>query len=393
MQGPYSWRPPSYWYDNRYQGSNGSCAEQGDNESIPPYESLKKFIPEDKLWPINEWWHYHAGSTNRNSTLANAALVVEKRYGASKSAAEFAEKAQLAHYESTRAQFEAFAANGWEDHKMTIYWMLNSHWPSFFGHIIDYYLKPGGAYFGAKKGLGPVNIVYDYYASGDRTKARIIVVNQTLTPLSDLRASVAVLDLEGAVKFSTMAARISAPPNSSVVALEIPRVKEMASVFFVRCQLRDRAQHLLAENVYWHSNTEDELGPPEKENAFDASLVHWADLTALNSMKPARLSVTGSTKHAGGWLTATVTLKNESNVPAFFVRAEIANIAGGDEILPITWSDNYVTVFGGESIALQARYHVADSGGSARMVRVEGHNVPVITGTLESSLSATDTHH
>ena len=173
---------------------------------------------------------------------------------------------------------------------MTMYWMLNSHWPSFFGHIIDYYLKPGGAYFGAKKGLRPINIVYDYYASADRTKAKIFVVNQTLTPLSDLQASVALLDLDGAVKFSTKAAKVSVPPNSSVVALEIPRVKEMAPVFFVRCQLRDRSQRLLAENVYWDSNTEDELGPPEKENAFDSSLVHWADLTALNSMKTARLS-------------------------------------------------------------------------------------------------------
>jgi exo-1,4-beta-D-glucosaminidase len=393
MQGPYSWRPPSYWYNNRYRGSNGSCAEQGDNESIPPYESLRKFIPEDKLWPINEWWHYHAGSTDRNSTLANAALVVEKRYGASNSAAEFAEKAQLAHYENTRAQFEAFAANGWDDHKMTMYWMLNSHWPSFFGHIIDYYLKPGGAYFGAKKGLLPVNIVYDYYASADRTKARIFVVNQTRTPLSDLQASVALLDLDGAVKFSTRATRVSAPPNSSVVAVEIPRVKEMASMFFVRCQLRDRTQHLLAENVYWDSNTEDESGPPEKENAFDASLVHWADLTALNGMKPARLSVTGNEKQTEGWVTAAVTLKNESNAPAFFVRAEIVNNTNGDEILPITWSDNYVTVFAGESIALEARYRAADSGGPARTVRVQGHNVSVITATLESSPSAGGSRH
>ena len=43
--------------------------------------------------------------------------------------------------------------NGWANHKMTLYWMLNNHWPSFFGHIFDYYLKPGGAYFGAKMGL------------------------------------------------------------------------------------------------------------------------------------------------------------------------------------------------------------------------------------------------
>ena len=98
--------------------------------------------------------------------------------------------------------------------------------------------------------------------------------------------------------------------------------------------MRDRTQHLLAENVCWDSNTEHELGPPEKENAFDASLVLWADLTALNSMKPARLSVTGNDKQTDGWVTAAVTLKNESNAPAFFVRAEIVNNANGDEILP-----------------------------------------------------------
>ena len=45
MSGPYSWRPPSYWFSDQYKATTGSCAEQGDNESIPPYESLKKFIP------------------------------------------------------------------------------------------------------------------------------------------------------------------------------------------------------------------------------------------------------------------------------------------------------------------------------------------------------------
>jgi exo-1,4-beta-D-glucosaminidase len=103
--------------------------------------------------------------------------------------------------------------------------------------------------------------------------------------------------------------------------------------------------------------------------------------------------VTGNAKQTDGWVTADVTLKNESNVPAFFVRAEIVNNANGDEILPITWSDNYVTVFGGESMTLEARYRVADSGELARTVRVQGHNLPVITATLESSVSATGGRH
>ena len=46
---------------------------------------------------------------------------------------------------------------------MTIYWMLNNHWPSFFGNIFDYYLRPGGAYLRREEGpaaaVGRVRLV------------------------------------------------------------------------------------------------------------------------------------------------------------------------------------------------------------------------------------------
>jgi exo-1,4-beta-D-glucosaminidase len=384
MEGPYSWRPPTYWYDNRYKGSNGSCAEQGDNESIPPYESLKKFIPADKLWPLNDWWFYHAGSTERNSTLANAALVTEKRYGPSQNASQFAEKAQLAQYESTRAQFEAFAANGWPDHKMTLYWMLNSHWPNFFGHIIDYYLKPGGAYFGAKKGLKPVNIVYDYYGGGDHSTGKIFVVNRTLAALSGLEASIALIDPDGSVRFSRKSGRVDAPANSSVTALELPRLENLPAVFFVRCQLRDHGGRILAENIYWDSTAKDVLVPPDKENAFDSSQIAWADFAPLNSMKPATVAATGQFSESDGWITAQVALRNPSSVPAFFLRAEITNSGDANEILPVTWSDNYVTIFGGESMMLEARFRPSEVGHGGMVLRVGGHNVPSFTEKLQA---------
>src|SRR5215472_6805721 len=382
MEGPYSWRPPSYWYDNHYKGSNGSCAEQGDNESIPPYESLKKFIPREKLWPVNDWWFYHAGSTERNNNLANASLVMEKRYGPSQSAAEFAEKAQLAHYENTRAQFEAFAANGWEDHKMTMYWMLNSHWPSFFGHIIDYYLEPGGAYYGAKKGLQPINIVYDYYATGDRSTANIYVVNQKLTALSGAQASVEFIKLDGSVVFSREQRGIQAGPLSSVRILELHRVPSLTSPFFVRCRLRDDSGHVLANNVYWQSTTDDDVGPAENDNAFRLQQVSWADLTALKQMERAEVQIEEKVQETHSGAFAAVTLTNKSKVPAFFVRAEIANGAGGDEILPIIWSDNYVTLFAGESATLNAQLY--SHTGNAAVVRIQGYNVPAKEEALQA---------
>ena len=170
MEGPYSWRPPAYWFSGKYPPSRGSSAEQGDNEHIPTLESLKKFIPSDKLWPINDTWLFHAGALPKANTLGNVQRAVDTRYGPSSNVEEFVRKAQVAHYESTRAQFEDFAATGWSNHKMTLYWMLNSHWPSFYGNIIDYYLSPGGSYYGAKKGLRPLSVVFDAYATGDHSR-------------------------------------------------------------------------------------------------------------------------------------------------------------------------------------------------------------------------------
>jgi len=172
------------------------------------------------------------------------------------------------------------------------------------------------------------------------------------------------------------------PPNSSVTALEVPRVKNLPSVFFVRCQLRDRNGQSLADNVYWDSTSEDVLAPPDKEKAFDSSQIAWADLTPLNSMKPATVAVTGQSSESDGWITARVLLRNESSVPAFFVRAEITNSGDADEILPVTWSDNYVTIFGGESMMLEARFRTSDAGHGGMVLRVGGHNVPAFTEKL-----------
>ena len=195
MAGPYSWRPPTYWFSGRYGATRGSSAEQGDNEHIPPFATLKTFIPADKLWPINDTWYFHAGSDPKNSMLTSIRRAVVRRYGSSSSAEEFTRKAQLAHYESTRAQFEAFAANGWDNHKMTIYWMLNSHWPSFFGNIFDYYLRPGGPITGPRRGCGRCRWCSIRTRPATTPKHNVTVVNQTPNDQQNLRVRVRVYDL------------------------------------------------------------------------------------------------------------------------------------------------------------------------------------------------------
>ena len=329
MAGPYSWRPPSYWFAGRYAATRGSTAEQGDNEQIPPFASLKKFIPPDKLWPINDAWFFHAGSNPKNAALTSIRRAVDRRYGVSNSAEEFARKAQLAHYESTRAQFEAFAAGGWDNHKMTIYWMLNNHWPSFFGHIFDYYLRPGGAYYGAKKGLRPLSVVFDSYATGNHDHANITVVNQTPTDQKGLAVRVRVYDLQGRVRDDRSAGDINVTSGGAVQVLALPRLARDSSVLFVRAQLLDTTGKVVSENVYWQSQQLDDVGDPSNDSAFELKQRSWADMTGLNYMTQVPLDVTASRTANPGDDRVTIRLHNPSQRVAFFERAELISTPEG----------------------------------------------------------------
>lgn len=374
MDGPYSWRPPSYWFSGLYGATQGSVAEQGDNETVPPFRSLEKFIPASKLWPISEYWYFHAGGLKRNDTLTNKQLAVNRRYGPANNAKDFARKSQLAQYEDTRAQFENFAANGWATHKMTIYWRLNDGWPSFFGSIYGYYMKPGGAYYGAKQGLRPLSIVFDYYATGDHQQAKIRVTNQTMKDRHGLRARVRIYDLNGEVRYDKTVKKIDVQAQSVELALTMPRVQGLTSTYFVRCELFDRDKTSIVDNVYWQSTTDDDLGPPANDSAFILKQVSWANFTALNSMTKVPVKVTGTLHPAGGQDSFVLSLHNPSKNIAFFERAAVTQGNDGDEVLPVIYSNNYVTIFPGETVTIRGHFRTAELSGKQPWLRLEGYN-------------------
>ncbi len=66
--------------------------------------------------------------------------------------------------------------------------------------------------------------------------------------------------------------------------------------------------------------------------------------------------------------------------PAFLTRADIhrasatGDSATGDQVLPVLWSDNDVTLWPGESQTITATYRHADLRGAAPVVTVSGWN-------------------
>ena len=382
MVGPYVWRPPYYWFSEKYGAARGSSAEEGDNETIPPVESLRKFIPADKLWPINEYWYFHAGANEGNNTLDTVKRVLDKRYGPSSSVEEFSRKAQLAHFEDVRAQYETYATH-WDDRKMTVHWMMNNPWPSLFGHLFDYYFKQGGGYFGAKEGLRPVNVVWDYYATSDRSTAKIYVVNQTERPQENLTVSVAYYAIDGTRKYFNELKNVNVAARSSAETMTVARIKDTGPVYFVKCELRDATGKVVAENSYWSSTLDDDLGEPKNDVQFKTDLAQWSDLSSLNSMPRAILKASATFSRARDDGTATITLTNPTDHIAFFIRAEVTAGSGGNEILPITYSDNYVTLFPHESRIIAANFQLQLLAGQTPSLRLEGYNVDKQTIALK----------
>jgi exo-1,4-beta-D-glucosaminidase len=271
---------------------------------------------------------------------------------------------------------------------MMIHWMMNNPWPSFFGHLFDDYFKQGGGYFGAKKGLRPVNVVWDYYATGDRSKARLYVVNQTSEARDHLKVAVEFFSLDGVRQYFTEISGFSIAPNTSREAMTVPRVPKLASTHLVRAVLMNATDKVLAENVYWESTADDDLGDAKNDEQFKTSLSKWADMSALNTMPRSELEVSAQLSDSNGEKQVTITLANPANHVAFFVRAEVTQGIDGNEILPITYDDNYVTVFPHESRTIVARFNSTGRASAAPAsrtpaLRVEGYNVSPKVLTLK----------
>jgi exo-1,4-beta-D-glucosaminidase len=70
-----------------------------------------------------------------------------------------------------------------------------------------------------------------------------------------------------------------------------------------------------------------------------------------------------------------VTIENPSKNLAFFVRIKLDKGVKGEEILPVIWEDNYISLMPGEKRELTAKYHAKDLGAAQPAVEISGWNV------------------
>jgi exo-1,4-beta-D-glucosaminidase len=386
MTGPYEYIAPSYWEEdtlpgtpNRKQCNPGGCGgaygfntETSMGPAVPPIESIRAMLGDDMvgnkkahLWPIDEVWNYHAGG-GEFKTIKVFSDALANRYGKSDSAEDFAAKAQLQTYEGVRAMYEAYSRNKYQSTGV-IQWMLNNAWPSMIWHLYDYYLRPAGGYFGAKRAMEALHPVYGY---DDHS---IWVVSSQYEDAKGLKLTTKIYNLDMTEKFSHEDS-IDAPADSTAKVFALPEVDGLSPVYFVALRLTDSTGKLVGSNFYWLS-TKPETLDWAKSNWWMTPTASFADFTALAQLPKVKLKVTSRTERTGEDSITHVTLENPSKSLAFFVRLKVDKGDHGGEILPVVWEDNYVSLLPGETRELTATYRTSDLGTGKPAVEVSGWNV------------------
>ena len=378
MSGPYEYVAPSYWSTDIHRpaseqacnaggcgGAYGFNSETSMGPAVPPIESVRRMIPKDHLWPIDDYWNFHAGG----GAFKNLKVFTEaqdNRYGKAASAEEFTYKSQLMTYEGVRAMFEAYSRNKYTSTGV-IQWMLNNGWPSMIWHLYDYYLRPGGGYFGAKKAMQALDPVYGY---DDHS---VWLVSSQYGDAKGLKLTARILNVDATEKFSKEVT-LDAAADSTAKVLELPQSDGLSPAYFLDLRVTDAAGKLVGSNFYWLS-TKNETIDWAKSNWYVTPTESYADYTALAQLPKVKLNVSSRTESKGNQSVTRVTLENPSKSVAFFVRLKVNKGKGGDEILPAVWQDNYVSLLPGEKREITAVYRIADLGGAKPDVEVKGWNV------------------
>jgi exo-1,4-beta-D-glucosaminidase len=364
MTGPYEWVPPVYWYSDTLRGGAfGFNTETSPGPAIPVLESLKEMLPEDHLWPVDLFWIYHCGR-GQFWNLNVVSKAMNKRYGESGSVEEYSIKAQASSYEAQRAMFEAFRRNKYLSTGV-VQWMLSNPWPSMIWHLYDYYLRPGGGYFGVKKACEPLHIQYSYDDSS------VVVVNDFYRPFPKMKAGAEVYDVSGKL-IGSMITMIDVAPDSSTTVFTL--LKQDVPLAFVRLTLKDSTGSAASSSTYWLSSKED---MPDWENFtwWYTPTKSFADLKDLNSLPQVELEADASSNKSRDETIISSVISNPSNGIAFMARLKLCSGKNGRDIVPVLWEDNYITLFPGETVTISASLKSKLSEPEPLVLAISGWNI------------------
>jgi exo-1,4-beta-D-glucosaminidase len=268
--------------------------------------------------------------------------------------------------------FEAYGRNKYVSTGV-IQWMLNNAWPSLIWHLYDYYLVPGGGFYGTKKAMEPLHVQYDY---NDQSVA---VVNDTYQERKGMKVRARVYSLDAKL-LANKEESLDVPADAAVKAFDLPKPDGLTTTYFVRLDLRDARGKNVSDNFYWLSAKPDTLDWAHKQDTVYTPQAEFGDLTGLNSLPQVKLQTRllgfiFDQKAGSGLGAAHVRVKNISTSVAFQIRLRLANRKDDSDVVPVLWEDNYFSLLPGEERTISVTFDGADLHGALPVIQISGFNI------------------
>jgi hypothetical protein len=219
--------------------------------------------------------------------------------------------------------------------------------------IYHHDLEPNSALFAVKKAAEMVHIQLN------ESNGEVQVVNNLDVAMEKAHAHLSIYNADGSVAYQRdYDVSAAASAATSLGAVEWPAA--LSAVHFVKLELQDAAGKLVSENFYWRALPE-----------------HQDDLRALDKMPTVMLDAKVARRDVEGKSFFDVTLRNPGTQIALMTHVQLRRKHSGERVLPVYYSDNYVSLAPNESRTITIEAATQDLKNEAGIVLVDGWNVSV----------------
>ncbi len=319
--GPYGIQEKEWFFTFRSSPFNPEAGSVGS----PEVESMREMMTEEELegFPklgmrAHNTWRYHKDLGYGNHL---------ERYGEVTDIETYCKYAQVVNYDQYRSFMEGWASHMWEWYTGILIWKTQNPWTALRGQMYDWYLDVNATLYGTRKGNEPLHPQYNIVTK------KVELVNTALGN-HKVQVKAQLYKPDGSMVWEKEEAS-DIRANTVNRMFDVPQPQNHSGVYFLKLSLMENGQ-LLTDNIYWLTTQPN-------------------DYTTLKDLPKVKPTIKSTLKKEGNTYKGTVSLQTEKNI-SFFNRIKVLDKKTGKRILPVHYTDNYVTVMPGDKRDIELEF-------------------------------------
>ena len=216
---------------------------------------------------------------------------------------------------------EGWASHMWDWYTGILIWKTQNPWTALRGQMYDWYLDVNASLYGTKKGCEPLHPFYNLVTK------QVQLLNTTVEAVSNLTVKAEIFNREGK-KLWEQSAQANAEASQVKDIFAVPVPSEVSGVYFLKLSLWNGQKTELTRNIYWLTTTS-------------------KDYRTLHELPKSSPDIKTTFTKDGNTYTGKTVFTADAHI-SFFNRIKLFDKQTGKRILPVHYSDNYITLMPGD---------------------------------------------